>query len=71
MIDPEVKTEMEVLETRVLERMERMERMETTLRQWAVRIETQLKMQQVRTTGLTERMAMVEERLDTLEGKSA
>jgi hypothetical protein len=52
---------------------ERTRDMETTLlrefRKWAVRIVSDSKVQKASTLGLSERLSMVEERLDELESK--
>jgi len=52
---------------------ERSRDMETTLltefRKWALRIEATIKPQPARLAGLEDRMGLVEERLDQLEGK--
>jgi hypothetical protein len=69
----ELKTELEALETRILERIERSE---TTLlrefRKWAVSFESRFRANQVLVEGFSERMVSLEERVSDLEqGRSA
>lgn len=70
MIDPEVKAELEALETRVLERIERVE---TTLlkefRKWAVPIDANLRVNKAYSLGFDERLASLEERVTDLENE--
>lgn len=65
----ELKTEMQ---EQKMELLERIEKIETTLlrefRKWAVRINGELKVDGVQLLAFRERLMVVEERLDDLEG---
>ena len=68
MIDPEVKAELEAMETRMLERSERTE---TTLlkefRKWAVPIDANLRVNKAYSVGFDARLSSLEERMIHLE----
>lgn len=68
MIDPEVKAELEAMETRMLERIERTE---TTLlkefRKWAVPIDANLRVNKAYSVGFDARLSSLEERMIHLE----
>jgi hypothetical protein len=68
LIDPEIKTELEAVETRLLERIERTE---TTLlkefRKWAIPIDAHLRVNKAYSIGFDERLSSLEERMNNLE----
>ena len=68
MIDPEVKAELEAMETRMLERIERTE---TTLlkefRKWAVPIDANLRVNKAYSVGFDARLSSLEERMIHLD----